>query len=262
MTCSGVGSTPPGPGPTESIPARPVEHAPWDPAAPSHTPEPVWRAALAMRPDCPTLGWHSVLVVAPHPDDETLGLGATIAGLNRRGASVRVLFLTDGEASHPASPGLRRRRAGEAAVALATLGLPEDRMERLGWADGGLADDVKALGASIAASAAGCDTVLSTWPGDGHPDHWAAGIAAQDAASELGMGAWWYPIWAWHHERIDGGLLRSAERVAVATVDVAAKKRALGAYRSQLTDLLGPPIVPPSFLQHHLRPFEVVVPCP
>jgi len=222
----------------------------------------VWRAALAVRPECPTLGWRSVLVVAPHPDDETLGLGATIAALNRRGASVRVLFLTDGEASHPASPGLRRRRVGEAAVALAALGLPADRVERLGWADGGLADDVKALGDSIAARATGCDTVLSTWPGDGHPDHRAAGIAAQAAASRLGAGSWWYPIWAWHHERIDGGLLRSAERVAVATVDVAAKKRALGAYRSQLTDLLGPPIVPPSFLQHHLRPFEVVVPCP
>jgi len=258
----GVGSTPPGPGLTAWFPELAVEHAPWDPAAPSRTPEPVWRAALAVRPECPTLSWRSVLVVAPHPDDETLGLGATIAALNRRGASVRVLFLTDGEASHPASPGLRRRRVGEAAVALAALGLPADRVERLGWADGSLADDVKALGASIATRAAGCDTVLSPWPGDGHPDHRAAGIAADDAASGLGAGSWWYPIWAWHHERIDGGLLRSAERVAVEPVDVAAKKRALGAYRSQLTDLLGPPIVPPGFLQHHLRPFEVVVPCP
>ena len=258
----GMGSTSPGPGPTGAVPTRASVPAPWDPAAPSRTPEPVWRAALAVRPECPTLGWRSVLVVAPHPDDETLGLGATIAALNRRGASVRVLFLTDGEASHPASPGLRRRRVGEAAVALAALGLPADRVERLGWADGGLADDVKALGDSIAARATGCDTVLSTWPGDGHPDHRAAGIAAQAAASRLGAGSWWYPIWAWHHERIDGDLLRSAERVAVAAVDLAAKKRALGAYRSQLTDLLGPPIVPPSFLQHHLRPFEVVVPCP
>jgi len=117
-------------------------------------------------------------------------------------------------------------------------------------------------GDSIAARAAGCDTVLSTWPGDGHPDHQAAGIAAQNAASRLRIGSWWYPIWAWHHERIDGDLLRSAERATVAAVDLAAKKRALGAYRSQLTDLLGPPIVPPGFLQHHLRPFEVVVPCP
>jgi hypothetical protein len=91
--------------------------------------------------------------------------------------------------------------------------------------------------------------------------HRAAGIAAQDAAARLGVGAWWYPIWAWHHERSDGHLLGSAERVPVAAIDLAAKKRALGAYRSQLTDLLGPPIVPPNFLEHHLRPFEVVVPC-
>ncbi len=258
----GMVPTSPEPRRTGPLSGGAVVHGTWDPAAPSQTPESLWRAALAMRPDCPTHGWRSVLVVAPHPDDETLGLGATIAGLNRRGASVRVLFLTDGEASHPASPGLRRRRTGEADVALATLGLPPDRIERLGWADGHLAADVKALGDSIATRAAGCDTVLSTWPGDGHPDHRAAGIAAQDAASRLSIGLWWYPIWAWHHERIDGELLKSAERLAVTAVDLAAKRRALGAYRSQLTDLLGPPIVPPSFLQHHLRPFEVVVPCP
>ena len=257
----GVGSSSPIPGSNESIMASAGEHLPWDPAAPSCTEESVWRAALALCPHRSTLSWRSVLVVAPHPDDETLGVGATIAALNRRGASVRVLFLTDGEASHPNSPRLKQRRAGEAALALGALGLPTGRAERLRWPDGRLSDDVDGLTASVAARAVGCDTVLSTWPGDGHPDHRAAGIAARDAAARLGVGAWWYPIWAWHHERSDGHLLGSAERVPVAAIDLAAKKRALGAYRSQLTDLLGPPIVPPSFLEHHLRPFEVVVPC-
>ncbi len=248
--------------PTGPLSGEAPVHPPWDPAEPSRTPELLWRAALAMRPNRPTLGWRSVLVVAPHPDDETLGVGATIANLNRRGTSVRVLFLTDGEASHPGSPGLRQRRIREATVALAALGLPKGRIERLGWADGNLGADVGALAASIADRIAGCDAVLSTWPGDGHPDHRAAGIAAQAAAWRLGVTSWWYPIWAWHHQCIDGDLLRSAERLSVTELDVAAKKRALGAYRSQLTDLLGPPVVPPGFLEHHLRPFEVVVPCP
>ena len=66
---------------------------------------------------------------------------------------------------------------------------------------------------------------------------------------------------AWHHEPSDGALLQGAERVPAAPADLAAKRRALAAYRSQLTDLLGPPIVPPGFLAHHLRPFEVLVPC-
>ena len=45
----------------------------------------------------------SVLVVAPHYDDEVLGCGGLVAQLAAAGAVVRVLFLTDGE---------RRRRGG------------------------------------------------------------------------------------------------------------------------------------------------------
>jgi len=235
--------------------------AAWDPASPSRTAEATWREALAARPELSTGGWRSVLVVAPHPDDETIGVGATIAGLARRAARVRVLFLTDGEASHADVGGLGERRAAEATEALTCLGVPTTRAERLGWADGRLAGDIDGLAAAIASRVRGGDVVLSTWPGDGHPDHRAAGIAAQHAAAGCGIAAWWYPVWAWHHEARGGALLQQAERVPVAPADLDAKRRALAAYCSQLTDLLGPPIVPPGFLAHHLRPFEVLVPC-
>lgn len=235
--------------------------AAWDPASPSRTAEAMWREALAARPELSTGGWRSVLVVAPHPDDETIGVGATIAGLSRRGARVRVLFLTDGEASHADVGGLGEHRAAEAAEALTCLGVPTLWAERLGWADGRLAGDIDRLAAAIAARVTAGDVVLSTWPGDGHPDHRAAGIAAQQAATGCGVAGWWYPVWAWHHEARGGALLQRAERVPVAPADLAAKQRALAAYRSQVTDLLGPPIVPRGFLAHHLRPFEVLVPC-
>jgi LmbE family N-acetylglucosaminyl deacetylase len=41
-------------------------------------------------------GAESVLVLAPHMDDETLGCGGTLAKHRQRGANVLVVFLTDG----------------------------------------------------------------------------------------------------------------------------------------------------------------------
>ena len=46
--------------------------------------------------DCPGL-----TVVAPHPDDETLGLGATMATLCAAGVDVQVVSASDGGASYP-----------------------------------------------------------------------------------------------------------------------------------------------------------------
>lgn len=44
-----------------------------------------------------------VLVVAAHPDDEVLGCGATIASMSKKGADVRIAFLSDGISSRPGS---------------------------------------------------------------------------------------------------------------------------------------------------------------
>jgi LmbE family N-acetylglucosaminyl deacetylase len=71
----------------------------------------------------------SVLVVAPHPDDEVLGCGGLIARLAAGGAAVRVLFLTDGGELAET----RRREAKAAAEVLGLTGL-----EHLGLPDGEL----------------------------------------------------------------------------------------------------------------------------
>ena len=39
-----------------------------------------------------------VLVVAPHPDDESLGCGGTIANYTRGGSTVALLVISDGAA--------------------------------------------------------------------------------------------------------------------------------------------------------------------
>src|SRR6516164_3708282 len=73
------------------------------------------------------------LVIAPHPDDAELGLGATIALLLSRGARVGVLDLTDGEPTPHGSPEIRRRETEAATAVLGltwrgNLGLPNRRL--------------------------------------------------------------------------------------------------------------------------------------
>lgn len=92
-----------------------------------------------------------VLVVSPHPDDETLGAGGMIQDLLRRGQQVYVVFMTAGDA-FPWTPaylsrwwdggaGMRaygQHRIQEARTAVQVLGLPESHVFFLGFPDRGL----------------------------------------------------------------------------------------------------------------------------
>ena len=72
-------------------------------------------------------GISRLVVVAAHPDDETLGAGGLIATAARLGCAVDIVCATDGEHSHPYSPThtpeeLGRIRVEEARLAAEVLG--------------------------------------------------------------------------------------------------------------------------------------------
>src|ERR1700731_2508358 len=48
-------------------------------------------------------GTGGIVVVAPHPDDETLGCGGLIALASQLGRNIQVVFISDGVGSHPNS---------------------------------------------------------------------------------------------------------------------------------------------------------------
>lgn len=93
-----------------------------------------------------------LLVVAPHPDDETLGCGGLVQVVLARGGEVRILTLTAGdgyvEAVRHEMAALSPRpdeyedygalRLGELANAVRVLGHGEARVDDLGLPDGGL----------------------------------------------------------------------------------------------------------------------------
>lgn len=94
-----------------------------------------------------------VLVLAPHPDDETLGVGGLISQAVRRGAQVRILFFTDGDGfplcaaakywnwpGHGTMRRLARDRREEARAAARALGVGAERLTFLGYPDRGLDD--------------------------------------------------------------------------------------------------------------------------
>jgi LmbE family N-acetylglucosaminyl deacetylase len=151
-------------------------------------------------------GWlaSSALVVAPHPDDETLGCGGTIALRRASGAAVHVAFLTDGTLSHkgrlPAAD-LAARRRREALDACTRLGVPSGAVHFLDYEDGHLAASRKVATGRLAelVDALRPAHVLVTSVHDGTPDHVAAAQIARAAASLATHrpALFEYPVWHW-----------------------------------------------------------------
>ena len=87
------------------------------------------------------LGEGGAVIVAPHPDDESLGCGALILKVVAAGRPVRIVFVSDGARSHPNSRSypaerLRTLREKEALAAAAALGVAASQIEFLRLPDG------------------------------------------------------------------------------------------------------------------------------
>lgn len=193
------------------------------------------------------------LVVAPHPDDETLGCGGAIALLRKAGVPVHVLVISDGAAAQSRSAPFRTlrlvaQRETESLTALDRLGVLPPCVKFLRLPDGNLpsfGDDRFAEAVDRCAGVfqiAQPSTVLVPWRRDPHRDHRATWELAIAAAIKTRCDARWleYPVWLWEHGQ-DGDVPRSSE-AAVWRLDIAAvlplKRRAVRAYRSQITDLI------------------------
>lgn len=240
------------------------------PLAPG-TSEEVWLASTLSQTDVLTTpGAHDVLVVvAAHPDDESLGAGGTIATAARRGARVRIVIATDGEASHPHSPtrdaaslaAVRRTEVTQAVGLLAGDGVTP---VFLGLPDGGLADNAEVLAARLAPHLADATHVLTPWADDGHPDHDTCGAVVTDLlAGRADVALWQYPVWAWHWATPDELPWAGIRRLPLDGNAVQRKADALLAHRSQHLPLSDAPgdeaILPPHVLAHFARDFETFV---
>jgi len=143
----------------------------------------------------------SVLVLAPHPDDECLGCGGTLVLHRRQGDRVKVVFATDGMAGDPlgyyATLDYRELRREEARRTAAVLGV--DDLLFWDYPDGELAearDLTDRLEALLKAYRP--DIIYRPSTLEIHPDHWALGAGIETALREYtpAIGDFCYEIWA------------------------------------------------------------------
>ncbi len=230
------------------------------------TPESEWAAADLRYPSFSLDGCKRLVVIAPHPDDEVLGVGGIAASAAARGIETHAVIVTDGQSSHPGSPTyspqqLAALRRIESANANTTLGLPEPT--HLGFTDGAVAMSEKTLSRTLEPYVNDA-WVLVTWSGDGHPDHEACARATRRACSGAGSRLLEYPIWMWHWARPRDKAVpwARARRFNLTPTTADLKAHAVSAFATQTEPLSDHPadaaVLPPHVLERLVRPYELL----
>jgi len=189
------------------------------------------------------------LILAPHPDDESLGCGGLIARASASGRPPVIVGVTDGAASHPNSRShpparLRTTRAAELIDAAAILGVGAERVHFLGLPDTCAPVAGPDFDAAVAAVVTlvrryHIATVFASWRFDPHCDHEATAALGVAVTQAAGARLAFYSVWGW--------LLPRDAEIPVASIagwrlDIAAvlpwKRRAIAAHCSQYSDLI------------------------
>jgi LmbE family N-acetylglucosaminyl deacetylase len=190
------------------------------------------------------------VVIAPHPDDESLACGGLIAVACQQGLRGKVVIVSDGAGSHPNSKAypperLTSIRKMEARQAGVELGLrPEDMLflrlpdrfvphegEEAERAINVIAGCVREIGAA---------SLFVSWRHDPHCDHEASYLIAREVQRRVGkVKLFEYVVWghtltsSTEVDPIRGGFRISIDREAMEK-----KRRAIAAHRSQTTALI------------------------
>ena len=220
-----------------------------------------------------TVASGDVLLLAPHPDDETLGCGCAIAALTDLGQRVQVVVITDGSKSHPGSATyhpsrLAQTREGEVTEALRILtdgrGPPPIflRYPDMFAPDGDVAAELAAQ-RILAMMVPSTRSIWATWEGDPHPDHGrTARIMAKLGGHVPEVARWSYPIWG--RFRRDEAPVDPLRIVRLQPNGHLARKRlALAAHRTQMsgliTDCPGGFVMPKDEQEHFLTAPEIFI---
>jgi LmbE family N-acetylglucosaminyl deacetylase len=190
------------------------------------------------------------IVVAPHPDDESLACGGLIAEACRKGLRAKVVIISDGAGSHPRSKAyppnrLKAVREEEARRAGAELGLRPEDMIFLGLADRFVSS--KGAKAELATEKIvdcleeiGARSLFVSWRHDPHCDHQASYRIAREVQRRVGkLRLFEYVVWgAVLPPSTEVQPIRDGFRISIGPETLEKKRRAIAAHRSQTTNLI------------------------
>ena len=193
-----------------------------------------------------------IVVFAPHPDDETLGCGGTIARRISEGYEVQIVILTDGRnaflasfgiESEPTPSELKDIREAEVKRATKILGVTEDSLFLLGFEDGSLSQN-KGRAQEKVCNILSSNTpaeVYFTYEKDLNMDHRVTSRVVRSSIEELGLETrgYRYSIEQKQPRVVPSlGSLFNKSQNSVIRVDVSRflplKKKALGEFKSQI----------------------------
>jgi len=123
-----------------------------------------------------------VMIVSPHPDDETIAAGGFIAMAVKNNTDVKVVLVTDGN-----KRGLKETRYKEFKKSTGVLGVDEKNLVFLNFADGSLKKtDQNLLYNKIAEQINSFDPDFIVFPNpkDDHPDHATTGKTVEKILSD------------------------------------------------------------------------------
>lgn len=206
-----------------------------------------------------------IIILAGHPDDETLGCAGLLKMAEEAHIPCHVTLFTAGENSHLHSPThsieqlteLRKKEFNNALRQLNTRAT----FDVLGLPDGGLSEHVAFIRHHITELVlAAPKPLLLVAPlhNDGHSDHDTLGLVARNVGKHLNVHVAEYPIWYWHWAKPQNSQWKSWQRLPDPPQF---DRSALGdLYPSQTTALSGyagdEAIVSTNFLEHFQRSYD------
>lgn len=180
----------------------------------------------------------SVLIVAPHPDDEVLGCGGLIVRLVAEGKAPHIVFMTGGEQSHSCCCNISKNEIITARYSLALnamhiLGVPESNIHYLSYPDGNIdRNNIETEKLSNLIHKLIPEAVFVPHWGEGWSDHVKTGLIVKELLPRT-VPVYEYCVWLWYYN-VWGLDWESAKQLKMTVEEHLLKLRAINKYVTPL----------------------------